>query len=120
LPRRVHHQPQLGPLLVFRYEVALHHRGETALGTQRQVFDGQKVRGLVPSGFTSQTNFLLALARHTNFADLDDADATEHQKTAARLQFKTLIHPEGMGETFRVLAQRKGIEAMRLAGFEAL
>ena len=76
--------------------------------------------GLVPSGFTSQTNFLLALARHTNFADLDDADATEHQKTAARLQFKTLIHPEGMGETFRVLAQRKGIEAMRLAGFEAL
>jgi SAM-dependent MidA family methyltransferase len=76
--------------------------------------------GLRRSGFTSQTNFLLALARHTNFADLEGLGTGEHDQTAARLRFKTLIHPEGMGETFKVLAQHKGIEAPQLAGFEPL
>jgi SAM-dependent MidA family methyltransferase len=76
--------------------------------------------GLKRSGFTSQTNFLLALARHTNFVDLEIPGASEHEYTAARLRFKTLIHPEGMGETFKVLAQHKGIETPQLAGFESL
>ena len=76
--------------------------------------------GLVRSGFTSQTNFLLALARKTDFADLHGPDASELEQTAARLRFKTLIHPEGMGETFKVLAQHKGIEAPQLTGFEPL
>jgi SAM-dependent MidA family methyltransferase len=76
--------------------------------------------GLVRSGFTSQTNFLLALGRLTDFADLHAAGANDHEKTAARLRFKTLIHPEGMGETFRVLAQHKGVESPRLTGFEPL
>lgn len=76
--------------------------------------------GLKRSGFTSQTNFLLALARHTNFVDLEMPGVSEHEQTAARLRFKTLIHPEGMGETFKVLAQHKGIETPQLAGFESL
>jgi SAM-dependent MidA family methyltransferase len=76
--------------------------------------------GLVPVGFTSQTNLLLALARHSNFADLEGAGANEHEKIAARSQFKTLIHPEGMGETFKVLIQQKEIDSANLAGFQPL
>ncbi|MGA8142411.1 MAG: SAM-dependent methyltransferase [Candidatus Acidiferrales bacterium] len=76
--------------------------------------------GLVRSGLTSQTNFLLALARSTDFADVEIAGANDHEKTANRLAFKTLIHPEGMGETFSVHGQQKGIELTRLTGFEPL
>jgi SAM-dependent MidA family methyltransferase len=76
--------------------------------------------GLVRTGLTSQTNFLLALARQGNFADLHAAGASEREHTAARLRFKTLIHPEGMGETFKVLVQHKGIESPQLTGFEPL
>jgi SAM-dependent MidA family methyltransferase len=76
--------------------------------------------GLTRAGFTPQTNFLLALARHSNFADLENAGASEHDKIAARSLFKTLIHPEGMGETFKVLAQQKEIDSAHLAGFEPL
>ncbi|MGA8307049.1 MAG: hypothetical protein WB723_15345, partial [Candidatus Acidiferrales bacterium] len=68
----------------------------------------------------SQTNFLLALARHSNFAELENTGASEHKKIAARSQFKTLIHPEGMGETFKVLLQQKGIGSVNLAGLQPL
>jgi len=76
--------------------------------------------GLMRSGFTSQTNFLLSLAKHSNFEDIENPSLSEHDKTAARSLFKTLIHPEGMGETFKVLIQQKGIECVRLAGFAPL
>jgi SAM-dependent MidA family methyltransferase len=76
--------------------------------------------GLIRAGFTSQTNFLLALARHSNFGDLENTGASEHEKIAARSQLKTLIHPEGMGETFKVLIQRKGINSVTLAGLQPL
>lgn len=80
---------------------------------------GRRV-GLQPAGFTSQTNFLLSLARHSSFADVELPNADEAQRTHARLLFKTLIHPEGMGETFQVFAQSNGIDSPRLAGFEPL
>jgi len=76
--------------------------------------------GLVRAGFTSQTNFLLSLARHGEFADLQLEGRSEIEQTRARLLFKTLIHPEGMGETFQVFAQQKGIVARELAGFRPL
>jgi SAM-dependent MidA family methyltransferase len=76
--------------------------------------------GLTPSGFTTQTNFLLALARHHSFEILEDPAATENQRMAARRRFNTLIHPEGMGETFRVGLHHKGMDGVRLAGFEPL
>jgi SAM-dependent MidA family methyltransferase len=76
--------------------------------------------GLFRTGFTSQTNFLLALARSSNFEDLQSDTMDQHQQARARLLFKTLIHPEGMGETFQVLLQHKGIDPPRLAGFDPL
>lgn len=80
---------------------------------------GQK-SGLLRTGFTSQCNFLLALARHGDFKDLQSQEMSEAEKTKRRLLFKTLINPEGMGETFQVLIQHKGIAQHSLAGLEPL
>ena len=76
---------------------------------------GQRA-GLKLAGLTSQTNFLLGLARKNNFADLESDEWSEMETTRARLSFQNLVNPEGMGETFRVMIQEKGIEAPRLTG----
>jgi len=78
------------------------------------------VAGLQRTGFTSQSNFLLSLARHGDFADLQSGVVSETQQTRARLLFKTLIYPEGMGETFQVLIQHKGVEQLHLSGLDPL
>ena len=75
-----------------------------------------KRTGLETAGFTSQTAFLLALGQGNEFADLYDEGQSEAERTKARLQLKTLIHPEGMGERFQVLLQRKGVGAAPLTG----
>ena len=76
-----------------------------------------KRSGLETGGFTSQTAFLLALGQGNEFADLYDEGQSEAKRMKARLQLKTLIHPEGMGERFQVLVQRKGVDASQLTGF---
>ena len=76
--------------------------------------------GLVRTGFTSQSNFLLSLARHGNFADLQSDGLAEAEQSQRRLLFKTLINPEGMGETFQVLIQHKGFDPGNLAGLQPL
>jgi SAM-dependent MidA family methyltransferase len=75
-----------------------------------------KRAGLETMGFTSQTAFLLALGQGNEFADLYDEGQTEAERTKARLQLKTLIHPEGMGERFQVLVQRKSANVSLLTG----
>jgi SAM-dependent MidA family methyltransferase len=45
---------------------------------------------------------------------------TEAEQTQRRLLFKTLINPEGMGETFQILIQYKGIARPSPAGLEPL
>ncbi len=67
--------------------------------------------GLVRTGYNTQANFLLALARESNLADVESAGQSEVENAKSRNAFKTLIHPEGMGETFKVLIQHKGIDA---------
>lgn len=76
--------------------------------------------GLIRTGFTSQSKFLLALARHGHFADLQSDELTETENMQRRLLLKTLITPEGMGETFQVLIQHKGTERPDLAGLQPL
>jgi SAM-dependent MidA family methyltransferase len=76
--------------------------------------------GLQRTGFTSQSNFLLSLARLSGFADLQPPAMSESQRTRARLLFKTLIYPEGMGETFQILIQHKGIAQPHLSGLDPL
>jgi SAM-dependent MidA family methyltransferase len=76
--------------------------------------------GLQRTGLTSQSNFLLSLARHSDFADLQSPTMSESQQTRARLLFKTLVYPEGMGETFQVLMQHKGLDYPHLSGLDPL
>lgn len=79
-----------------------------------------KDAGLDLAGFAPQSRFLLALGRENEFADLYDSGQNETGRVRAQLQLSTLIHPEGMGETFRVLIQQKGIAAAQLTGLSPL
>jgi SAM-dependent MidA family methyltransferase len=79
-----------------------------------------KRSGLETAGCTSQTAFLLALGQGNDFADLYEDSHTEAERVRARLQLKTLIHPEGMGEQFQVFIQRKGVSAPQLTGLAGI
>jgi SAM-dependent MidA family methyltransferase len=79
-----------------------------------------KRAGLETLGMTSQTSFLLALGRGNEFADLYDDGQTEMEQARARLQLKTLIYPEGMGERFQVLIQQKGTGSAQLTGLAGI
>lgn len=63
---------------------------------------GLKVVSLEP-----QSKFLLELGRENEFADLYEPGQCETEKLRAQVQLSHLIHPEGMGETFQVLTQKK-------------
>lgn len=79
-----------------------------------------KRSGLETIGLTSQTAFLLALGQGNEFADLYDEGATETERVRSRLQLKTLIYPEGMGERFEVLVQQKGASRAQLTGLASM
>jgi SAM-dependent MidA family methyltransferase len=75
--------------------------------------------GLATLGMVSQTAFLLALGQENEFSDLYDEGMDETERVRARLQLKTLIFPEGMGERFQVFIQQKGRDAAKLTGLAA-
>ena len=77
--------------------------------------------GLHRTGLTSQTNFLLAITRRyaAALAGIFDG-ASEKENVRARLAFKSLLHPEGMGEAFSVLIQHKHLPVPKLSGLEPL
>jgi SAM-dependent MidA family methyltransferase len=79
-----------------------------------------KRSGLETIGVTSQTAFLLALGEGNEFSDLYDESETETERVRSRLQLKTLIYPEGMGERFQVIAQRKGAGISHLKGLAGI
>ena len=72
--------------------------------------------GLQRTGLVTQSQFLVALGKANEFADLYEPGQSEIEKLRARLLLKNLIHPEGLGEKFQVLIQHKGIENPRLTG----
>jgi len=72
--------------------------------------------GLARTGLVTQSQFLVALGRGNEFADLYEPGQTELEKLRARLLLKNLIHPEGLGEKFQVLIQHKGMAAPQLTG----
>jgi SAM-dependent MidA family methyltransferase len=79
-----------------------------------------KRSGLETVGCTSQTAFLLALGQGNEFADLYAEGETETERVRSRLQLKTLIYPEGMGERFQVLFQQKGASGAQLTGLAGM
>jgi SAM-dependent MidA family methyltransferase len=85
------------------------------------LIDEGRAAGLEPTGFTTQERFLMALGEGNQFADLEDAGATEAERVRARLKLKTLINPEtpgGMGTVFKVLIQHRGLASPDLTGLK--
>ncbi|HJY87537.1 MAG TPA: SAM-dependent methyltransferase [Candidatus Acidoferrales bacterium] len=76
--------------------------------------------GLERTGFVSQARFLLALGRRSGLTELYDEGQNEVERIQARLLWKNLIFPEGMGEVFRVMIQHKGVVSPQLTGLEPL
>jgi SAM-dependent MidA family methyltransferase len=71
-------------------------------------------------GLVTQTAFLLALGKGNDFADLYDNGMDESARVRARLQLKTLIYPEGLGERFQVLLQQKSVPNAKLTALKPL
>jgi SAM-dependent MidA family methyltransferase len=68
--------------------------------------------GLEPLWFGEQYRFLMALGFVEALMELEAQQSDENVARALRLTLKNLILPEGgMGETFKVLVQGKGVEA---------
>jgi SAM-dependent MidA family methyltransferase len=76
--------------------------------------------GLATLGYLPQAQFLLALARASGLVERLEREAETPEARAARNQLKQLIHPEGMGEAFKVLVQGKGVGGARLRGLQPL
>jgi SAM-dependent MidA family methyltransferase len=71
--------------------------------------------GLQSEWFGEQYRFLLAAGIVEEIEEVERSGATDEQKLKLRLALKKLIMPEGgMGDTFRVLIQSKGVESCRL------
>lgn len=77
-------------------------------------------QGLETLGLVTQTAFLLALGKGNDFEDLYDMGMDESDRLRARLQLKTLIYPEGLGERFQVLLQRKSVPNSQLTALKPL
>jgi SAM-dependent MidA family methyltransferase len=71
--------------------------------------------GLRSDWFGEQYRFLLTAGIVEEIEAFERSDARDEQKLKLRLALKKLIMPEGgMGDTFRVLIQSKGIESVQL------
>ena len=71
--------------------------------------------GLHSEWFGEQYRFLLSAGIVEEIEEIERSSATDEQKLKLRLALKKLIMPEGgMGDTFRILIQSKGVDPVRL------
>lgn len=71
--------------------------------------------GLQPVWFGEQYRFLMAAGIVEELQELERSDVSQEEKLKVRLAFKKLIMPEGgMGDTFKVLIQAKGVRDPKL------
>ncbi|HLG43989.1 MAG TPA: SAM-dependent methyltransferase [Nitrospirales bacterium] len=68
--------------------------------------------GLEVTGFTNQLHFLLGLGIESAFAGLDP-------ESAEGVSLRNLLRPEGMGATYKILVQHKGMPAPELDGLRS-
>ncbi|MBK5275259.1 MAG: SAM-dependent methyltransferase [Desulfuromonadales bacterium] len=74
-----------------------------------------KELGLQPDWFGEQCRFLLSAGIVEEIEEFERSAASDERKLKLRLALKKLIMPEGgMGDTFRILIQSKGVEPVRL------
>ena len=71
--------------------------------------------GLQSNWFGEQYRFLLSAGIVEEIEEIERSNATDEHKLKLRLALKKLIMPEGgMGDTFRILIQSRGIESVQL------
>jgi len=73
--------------------------------------------GLEVSGFTSQRNFLLGLGVLDELKEVIEPSVRVYGDIVHNQGIKELIMPGGIGDTMKVLAQRKGVPSSALGGF---
>ncbi len=73
--------------------------------------------GLELTGFATQKNFLLGLGICEELEEAEGFGEREYGKVGKNRELARLISPGGMGDTFKVLVQHKGVEKPRLSGF---
>ena len=79
------------------------------------LIDRGKELGLQPDWFGEQYRFLLSAGIVEEIEEIERSEISDEQKLKLRLALKKLIMPEGgMGDTFRILIQSRGIEPVRL------
>lgn len=77
--------------------------------------------GFLLAGFVPQYQFLMSLGFLDEIGKLAERAISPEESIMQRLTMKHLILPEGgMGDTFKVLIQHKGIEGVRLTGLRPL
>lgn len=78
---------------------------------------GEKA-GLNETGFTDQAHFLINLGLMDRMQELQGKTSNYQDYLKKYLPLKNLIVPGGMGETFKVLVQHKGITVSSLKGLK--
>lgn len=73
--------------------------------------------GLELTGFTTQKNFLLGLGILSELSQADDMDLENIDKIKFNRALGALIMPGGMGDTFKVMIQHRGVDSPVLSGF---
>ncbi len=79
------------------------HVNFTALGAAAEE------RGMQVQPLHTQSQFLLGIGEHNQFADAFEECRLPQEHAKVALQLKHLITPEGMGENFHVLLASKGV-----------
>jgi SAM-dependent MidA family methyltransferase len=80
-----------------------------------QLMEAGKDAGLSTAWYGEQYRFLLGVGLMEELIRLEATAKTEHEKLQHRLALKKLMLPEGgMGDTFKVLIQAKGVENPQL------
>jgi SAM-dependent MidA family methyltransferase len=73
--------------------------------------------GLETTGFTKQSYFLLGLGIDEEFRKLGEPSRKDYEAIKYNQGIKQLIIPGGVGDTFKVLVQHKGVGDPALGGF---
>jgi SAM-dependent MidA family methyltransferase len=73
--------------------------------------------GLEVAGFTDQTHFLMGCGIEEEFRPVDGISRDTLDTFSSNITLKKLLMPGGMGGTFKVLIQHKGMERPKLRGF---
>ena len=76
--------------------------------------------GMLPQRLVTQSQFLLGIGQHNEFADAFEECRLPQERAKVALQLKHLVTPAGMGESFHVLVASKGVDEAVVSGLSGL